>query len=402
MNQDAAQSYVERSRQLIETSPQMSEETTKVRLVQPFLELLGWDLYSTEVEPEYTVPMASGSTRVDYALMAGGSPVVFVEAKPVRSDLSDDQVQQLKSYMRQQLEVDWGIITNGKQFEVLSKGWGSNPGEEVSVARFDLNDLVNDPKVLEILSKDAIRSGRADEIAEQVARTNEVIRYLSENEEEVARTIVDAIKEQIIDFPINLEEQARNFTQNLISALREQRRFVSERADLPSETSAAEPDSTESSDGEATSSDELQAQVNKVTGTIARSDITGKPDAKMAVFPTRGTGEIFLRENEAWGYVRVGQDFEYVAMYVTEGVSEVRYFAEVDGFVDPYEADLERHPHGYGDRDSIADGKKIVTFKSGTLYELEDPIPYASKHPQSLRYTTLQRFRDAETTDDLF
>ena len=40
---------VDRCQQLIESSPQMDEENTKVKLVQPFLQLLGWNLYSTEV-----------------------------------------------------------------------------------------------------------------------------------------------------------------------------------------------------------------------------------------------------------------------------------------------------------------------------------------------------------------
>jgi hypothetical protein len=71
MDEAEVDEYVERSLQLIETSPQMDEENTKVRLIQPFLQLLGWDLYSTEVELEYTVPMASGSTHVDFALLVG-------------------------------------------------------------------------------------------------------------------------------------------------------------------------------------------------------------------------------------------------------------------------------------------------------------------------------------------
>ena len=121
MDRDEISEYVQRCQQLIESSPQMDEENTKVKLVQPFLELLGWDLYSTEVALEYTIPMASGSTHVDYALLVGDSPVVFVEAKPVRSTLTDDEVQQLRSYMRQELDVDWGILTNGKSFEVLTK-----------------------------------------------------------------------------------------------------------------------------------------------------------------------------------------------------------------------------------------------------------------------------------------
>lgn len=55
----------------------------------------------------------------------------------------------------------------------------------------------------------------------------------------------------------------------------------------------------------------------------------------------------------------------------------------------------------YEDRAKIADGKKVVTFEPGSLYELKDPIPYQTKYPQGLRYTTLDKLRTAETTDDL-
>jgi predicted type IV restriction endonuclease len=109
MDGDEVDEYITRCRQLIKASPQMDEENTMVRLVQPFLELLGWDFLSTEVELEYTVPMASGTTRVDYALLVGDSPVVFVEAKPAHSNLNESEVRQLKSYMRQELDVDWGF-----------------------------------------------------------------------------------------------------------------------------------------------------------------------------------------------------------------------------------------------------------------------------------------------------
>jgi len=177
MDRNEIDEYVKRCQQLIDSSPEMDEENTKVKLIQPFLELLGWDLYSTEVSLEYTVPMASGSTHVDYALLVGESPVVFVEAKPVRSTLTDSEVMQLRSYMRQELDTDWGILTNGKSFEVLTKA-PQNGGEEVSVVQFDLDDLAANPGVLELLSKASIRSGKSDAVAEQVAQTNRAIRHL--------------------------------------------------------------------------------------------------------------------------------------------------------------------------------------------------------------------------------
>jgi hypothetical protein len=228
MDRDEIDEYVHRCQQLIESSPQMDEENTKVKLVQPFLELLGWDLYSTEVALEYTIPMASGNTHVDYALLVGDSPVVFVEAKPVRSALTDDEVRQLRSYMRQELDVDWGILTNGTSFEVLTKNHQQNSGEEVSVVQFDLDDLAENPDVLELLTKESIRSGKSDEIAEQVAQTNRAIRYLRENEDSVTESVAGAVEREVGPITVDLEEQSREFVQNLVSVLREQRHFVSE------------------------------------------------------------------------------------------------------------------------------------------------------------------------------
>lgn len=392
MDRDEIDEYVQRCQQLIESSPQMDEENTKVKLVQPFLELLGWDLYSTEVALEYTIPMASGSTHVDYALLVGDSPVVFVEAKPVRSTLTDDEVQQLRSYMRQELDVDWGILTNGKSFEVLTKNRQQNGGEEVSVVQFDLDDLAENPDVLELLTKESIRSGKSDEVAEQVAQTNRAIRYLKKNEDSVTESVTEAVENEAGDLTIDLEEQSREFVQNLVSVLREQRHFVSEEPPGESEEDESESDDT---------AGEIEPLENQVAGTITRKEIEGDSDARVAVFPTKESGIPFLKENEAWGFVRVGSDFDYVAMYVTGDVRGVKYFAKVSDVVEPDEAELMREPLDYKDRAKIAEGKKVIVFEAGSLYELEDPVPFESKYPQSLQYTTLGKLRSAETTDDM-
>ncbi|RQG93088.1 hypothetical protein EA462_02465 [Natrarchaeobius halalkaliphilus] len=397
MDSDEVAEYVERSQQLLEASPQMNEQNTKVRLVQPLLELLGWDLYSTEVELEYTVPMASGSTHVDYALLVGDSPVVFVEAKAASSGLSSQHVTQLKSYMRQELDVDWGILTNGKEFEVLTKDQYSNDGEEVSVVQFDLDDLAENPDVLELLSKEAIRSGKADEIAGQVAQTNEAIRYLNQNEDDVTETVSSAVESELGEVPLDLDEQSRDFVQNLASALQEQRQFVSE--DPPAGTDEPPPSPPREEPDE---DGELQPRQNKVVGTITRDEIDGDEDATVAVYASKESGLTFLKENAAWAFVRVGRDMDYIAMYITGGESVVKYFAEVDEIVDPEEADLERDPLDYLDRDYVGEGKKVIKFQNHTFYELEDPIPFESKYPQSRRDTTLGKLREAETTDDLF
>lgn len=64
------------------------------------------------------------------------------------------------------------VLSNRKSFEVLTKNRHQNAGEEVSVVQFGLEDFSENPEVLELLTRESIRSGKSDEIAEQVAETN--------------------------------------------------------------------------------------------------------------------------------------------------------------------------------------------------------------------------------------
>lgn len=218
--------FVDEAEAILESSPQMAEEETKLRLILPFIELLGWDTRSTEVEPEYTVRMATGKTKVDFALLLGDTPVVFIEAKPARSGLDEDSVEQLRSYMRQKLEVDWGVVTNGKSFEVLTKG-DDGRQEEISLIQFELDGLKQRPDLLEILSKESIQSGKSDEIATQIAQAGEAILHLQHNKEGVAKEINDVLSDEIgTSVPLDTEAKATEFVDDLISALEEQRRAI--------------------------------------------------------------------------------------------------------------------------------------------------------------------------------
>lgn len=88
-------------------------------------------------------------------------------------------------------------------------------------------------------------------------------------------------------------------------------------------------------------------------------------------------------------------------MYVTGDVRQVKYFATVKDVVPPDEAELSRPVEEYADGAKIADDKMVIRFEPGSLYELEDPVPFDTKYPQSLQYTSLGALRSAETTDDI-
>jgi len=138
---------------------------------------------------------------------------------------------------------------------------------------------------------------------------------------------------------------------------------------------------------------------NSIQGKIPRREIEGADDTQGALFPTKPEGIDFIRENNAWGFVTISREPEFVAIYVSGSAKEVRYFARIEKIVNARNAELARAVEEYPQFDS---SKSVVVFKPQSLYELEDPIPYRVKTPYSLRYTKLGDLRSATGTDDLF
>jgi predicted type IV restriction endonuclease len=100
------------------------EESTKQALVIPLLRLLGYDVYDPrEIYPEYTSDFAikrSGQLeKVDYAILSGGSPVMFVECKAHDQPL-EDHTGQLAKYFNATPSVRVAILTNGLRVKVFT------------------------------------------------------------------------------------------------------------------------------------------------------------------------------------------------------------------------------------------------------------------------------------------
>lgn len=138
---------------------------------------------------------------------------------------------------------------------------------------------------------------------------------------------------------------------------------------------------------------------NAIQGTITRGEIEGADDVKGALFPAKPAGVEFIQENNAWGFVTISRNPEFVGIYVSGSTKEVQYFARVKEIVGAQDAELARPREKYLKFDS---SKSVVVFEPESLYELENPIPYRVKTPYSLRYTSLGQFRTATGTDGLF
>jgi hypothetical protein len=95
-----------------------NEEATKMALIAPFIQALGYDIFNpTEVKPEFSadLPGIKQGERVDYAVLENGQPKILVEAKPYTTDLKSAEMGQLSRYF-QATNARIGILTNGQTF----------------------------------------------------------------------------------------------------------------------------------------------------------------------------------------------------------------------------------------------------------------------------------------------
>jgi hypothetical protein len=390
MDRDAVDEYVEQSEAVLDSSPQMDEANTKAAVLQnpagiSFLELLNWEI-PTNTQLEYSVKAFGQTYKVDYALILDGTPVAFLEAKGADTSLTADHEEQLSSYMMNR-NVTYGILTNGKQYRFFQRRVDASNVDVQKVDDIDLEDLPDNLTLLNAYTKGAIETGKSEDFFERINELREARRTLEADKDDLAVKLSNTLADEVSDSISALAEtQAKELIDRLV-------------ADIESEIDTDSGGNTDDPVGGGGSS--IEPTGNHIVGGISRAEIDGDDGARVAVFPTKESGLPFLKENNAWGFVRVGSEFKYVAMYVTGDVRQIKYFAKVKNVIPPDEADLERPALSYVERDEIGEGKMIVRFEPESLYELEDPVPYETKYPQSLQYTTLGAFRTADTTDDM-
>ena len=93
-----------------------NEEQTKVSLINPYLEILGYDVRNPAVcRLEYRADISRGAEKVDYAILRDGRPLILIEAKVTTSDISRpgaDALGQLQRYFMSE-KVEFAALTNG-------------------------------------------------------------------------------------------------------------------------------------------------------------------------------------------------------------------------------------------------------------------------------------------------
>lgn len=141
----------------------IDEQNTKVWLVEPVLEALGWDVRDIdEVRREYKVERRDGP--VDYALAVDGTVRVVVEAKALREDVNDRRWWIQVAQYAVACGARWMVLTNGDAYQVFVTH-ESVPIDKKLIRTFKVSDKAADAeRMLALLAKDRVRENRLDDI----------------------------------------------------------------------------------------------------------------------------------------------------------------------------------------------------------------------------------------------
>ena len=113
------------------------EAKTETYLVEPFLEILGYDSRNPrEVIKRYTADVASRKgEKVDYALMRDGEPIVLVEAKGLGNRLGRGEIEQLQRYFPF-TQARLAVLTDGVQWNWYKGMSARNRSHEMASSHF--------------------------------------------------------------------------------------------------------------------------------------------------------------------------------------------------------------------------------------------------------------------------
>lgn len=394
--------FVNKVKKTVEANPDLDEANTKSRIISPLISKLGWNPIEGEVRAEYPIKFATRTSHVDYALLVGGSPAVFVEAKPLRTDLNSAHAKQLIDYGRHK-SVNWCVLTNGRELRIYNSAWvkpEKDAPQDALVEALKLDELIDKLDIVEKISKESIESGNTEQVFKQIKQFKDTVRGLKENRDDIESSIeglLSTYAEELVKDKIS--KATTRFVNELIEEL----------AQLPRREKPSPPPEDH------VEPEEVNLPVRKrkalledySEGTVMVTPSSPELKDEETGLPS-GVG--FFKEYCAWGFVRVGseRDIKYLALYVTSPESAVKYFGRVDDILDPKDPKSPVRSHVQEKEDlaswNLEEGKKIIVLEEESVVELADPIKLGTVPKgvlQGMWYTSLERFAEAEVTDDL-
>lgn len=193
--------YISHATALVEKHATMSEANTISTLIEPLLEVLGWNIRDPEeVQREYPVRVGEKIEHVDIALKINNKPVIFIEAKPIGTELRDHLAEQPINYAHTE-RVDWCILTNGREWKVYNAFWRIKGIEGKMFLRLSLDEFEKNVEKIQLLSKESIITGKLEEEAELEHARKITLEWLKQKENSMVKEIIQldpSLKEEYV------------------------------------------------------------------------------------------------------------------------------------------------------------------------------------------------------------
>jgi len=255
MDSATLEAFVDHARSALEADPDMSTRTTELRVTQPFLEALGWDVHGPDVEAGYRV----GDEEIGFALGQSGTNRVFVRTFEPTAPIEREDARDVVDAMRAE-GVESAVLLNGWEYWFVATGDGTVDHVDVS-----LDELPDHLEAVSYFGRDAV----AERESARTATYRRAAERLSERREAVAADVAErltAAAEE--DLRSELSVAARRFVDELVDRLADGVEPTSTRRD------ARETDDADRTDPGGSTSDPIE---RSSTATDGSSVVQGDP-----------------------------------------------------------------------------------------------------------------------------
>ncbi|MGN0157244.1 MAG: type I restriction endonuclease [Lachnospiraceae bacterium] len=119
----------------------LTEEATKMSMIVPFFQLLGYDVFNpTEFCPEYTADVGiKKGEKVDYAIIINDCPAILIECKACNETLTKHSSQLFRYFGTS--AAKFGILTNGLIYKFYTDLDEANKMDLTPFLEFDLENI---------------------------------------------------------------------------------------------------------------------------------------------------------------------------------------------------------------------------------------------------------------------
>jgi len=177
-----------------------TEEATKMSLVVPIFQILGYDIFNPmEFCPEYTADVGiKKGEKVDYAILEEGNPIILIECKSCSEQL-DKHSSQLFRYFGTST-AKFGILTNGMIYRFYTDLEEANKMDMVPFLEIDITNI-KEPMINELkkFCKESFDKEQIFSTAEELKYTSLVKNELSQEYEKPSEEFVRFILNRVYD-----------------------------------------------------------------------------------------------------------------------------------------------------------------------------------------------------------